>query len=141
MRRHKCSRVGESRVPQQQRAALIRGKTPGKADRQRLGIEHLVGAGDLGRRGAAVLELRLAPAARTFYKMPIPKGAPPTLTVARMTKSLDYLRRRLEKSGHLTPVVRLASSAPYAKAPSARICGAGRRPSTFSHQAPVRSRS
>jgi outer membrane protein insertion porin family len=32
-------------------------------------------------------------------------------TQARITKSLDYLRRRLEKSGHLTPVVRLASSA------------------------------
>ena len=31
-------------------------------------------------------------------------------TQARITKSLDYLRRRLEKSGHLTPVVRLASS-------------------------------
>jgi outer membrane protein insertion porin family len=32
-------------------------------------------------------------------------------TQARLTKSLDYLRRRLQKSGHLTPVVRLASSA------------------------------
>src|SRR6267154_1958919 len=31
-------------------------------------------------------------------------------TQARLTKSLDYLRRRLQKSGHLTPIVRLASS-------------------------------
>lgn len=31
-------------------------------------------------------------------------------TQARINKSLDYLRRRLEKSGHLTPVVRLTSS-------------------------------
>jgi outer membrane protein insertion porin family len=31
-------------------------------------------------------------------------------TQARLTKSLDYLRQRLQKSGHLTPVVRLASS-------------------------------
>jgi outer membrane protein assembly factor BamA len=38
------------------------------------------------------------------------KGGQP-YTQARITKSLDYLRRRLEKSGHLTPVVRLASSA------------------------------
>src|SRR6266478_6437966 len=29
-------------------------------------------------------------------------------TQARLTKSVDYLRQRLEKSGHLTPVVRLA---------------------------------
>jgi outer membrane protein insertion porin family len=31
-------------------------------------------------------------------------------TQARLTKSLDYLRRRLQKSGHLTPIVRLTSS-------------------------------
>jgi outer membrane protein insertion porin family len=31
-------------------------------------------------------------------------------TQARLTKSLDYLRQRLQKSGHLTPIVRLASS-------------------------------
>jgi len=31
-------------------------------------------------------------------------------TQARLTKSLDYLRRRMQKSGHLTPIVRLASS-------------------------------
>jgi outer membrane protein insertion porin family len=31
-------------------------------------------------------------------------------TQARIAKSLDYLRRRLQKSGHLTPNVRLASS-------------------------------
>lgn len=31
-------------------------------------------------------------------------------TQARLSKSLDYLRQRLQKSGHLTPVVRLASS-------------------------------
>src|ERR1700730_14549706 len=36
------------------------------------------------------------------------RGQPYTQT--RLTKSLDYLRRRLQKSGHLTPVVRLASS-------------------------------
>jgi outer membrane protein assembly factor BamA len=35
-------------------------------------------------------------------------GQPYTQT--RLTKSLDYLRRRLQKSGHLTPTVRLASS-------------------------------
>jgi outer membrane protein insertion porin family len=29
-------------------------------------------------------------------------------TQARITKSLDYLRQRLQKSGHLTPIVRLA---------------------------------
>jgi outer membrane protein assembly factor BamA len=33
-------------------------------------------------------------------------GQPYTQT--RLTKSLDYLRRRLEQSGHLTPIVRLA---------------------------------
>jgi len=33
-------------------------------------------------------------------------GQPYTLT--RLTKSLDYLRQRLEKSGHLTPIVRLS---------------------------------
>ncbi|MCU1239780.1 MAG: outer membrane protein [Candidatus Acidoferrum typicum] len=33
-------------------------------------------------------------------------GQPYTQT--RLTKSLDYLRQRLEKSGHLTPIVRLA---------------------------------
>jgi outer membrane protein insertion porin family len=32
-------------------------------------------------------------------------------TQVRLMKSLDYLRQRLQKSGHLTPVVRLASSA------------------------------
>jgi len=31
-------------------------------------------------------------------------------TQTRLTKSLDYLRKRLEKSGHLTPIVRLAPS-------------------------------
>jgi len=31
-------------------------------------------------------------------------------TQARLSKSLDYLRQRLQKSGHLTPIVRLASS-------------------------------
>ena len=31
-------------------------------------------------------------------------------TQSRLTKSLDYLRQRLQKSGHLTPIVRLASS-------------------------------
>jgi outer membrane protein insertion porin family len=37
------------------------------------------------------------------------RGQPYTQT--RLTKSLDYLRQRLQKSGHLTPIVRLASSA------------------------------
>jgi outer membrane protein insertion porin family len=36
------------------------------------------------------------------------RGQPYTQT--RLTKSLDYLRHRLQKSGHLTPIVRLASS-------------------------------
>src|ERR1700730_12899482 len=36
------------------------------------------------------------------------RGQPYTQT--RLTKSLDYLRQRLQKSGHLTPIVRLASS-------------------------------
>jgi outer membrane protein assembly factor BamA len=36
------------------------------------------------------------------------RGQPYTQT--RLSKSLDYLRQRLQKSGHLTPVVRLASS-------------------------------
>src|SRR3984893_7182590 len=36
------------------------------------------------------------------------RGQPYTQT--RLTKSLDYLRQRLQKSGHLTPIVRLAPS-------------------------------
>ena len=50
-------------VAEDQRAALVGGEAAGEADGQRLGIEHLVGAGDLGRRGAAALELLLEPAA------------------------------------------------------------------------------
>src|SRR6266403_191964 len=42
-------------------------------------------------------------------------------TQARLTKSLDYLRRRLQKSGHLTPIVRLASSTYEPANRSARV--------------------
>ena len=42
-------------------------------------------------------------------------------TQARLTKSLDYLRRRLQKSGHLTPIVRLASSSYEPATRSARV--------------------
>ena len=42
-------------------------------------------------------------------------------TQARLTKSLDYLRQRLQKSGHLTPIVRLASSTYEPATRSARV--------------------
>src|SRR5258708_4309841 len=39
----------------------------------------------------------------------------------RLTKSLDYLRQRLQKSGHLTPVVRLAPSSYEPRTRSAHV--------------------
>ena len=42
-------------------------------------------------------------------------------TQARLTKSLDYLRQRLQKSGHLTPIVRLASSSYEPRTRSAHV--------------------
>jgi outer membrane protein insertion porin family len=42
-------------------------------------------------------------------------------TQARLTKSLDYLRQRLQKSGHLTPIVRLASSSYESGSRSAHV--------------------
>ena len=42
-------------------------------------------------------------------------------TEARLTKSLDYLRQRLRKSGHLTPIVRLASSSYESRTRSAHV--------------------
>ena len=50
-------------VAEDQGAALVGGETAGKTDGQRFGIEHLVGAGDLRRRGAAALQLHMQPVA------------------------------------------------------------------------------
>jgi outer membrane protein assembly factor BamA len=47
------------------------------------------------------------------------RGQPYTQT--RLTKSLDYLRQRLQKSGHLTPVVRLAPSSYEPRTRSAHV--------------------
>ena len=69
--------------------------------------------GDLTFQGATPKETAELRAALTSFWAKVKggslrRGQPYTQT--RLTKSLDYLRRRLQKSGHLTPVVRLASS-------------------------------
>lgn len=69
--------------------------------------------GDLTFQGASDREAaELRSALTSFWAKlkggSLRRGQP--YTQARLTKSLDYLRQRLQKSGHLTPVVRLASS-------------------------------
>src|SRR5262249_48711097 len=69
--------------------------------------------GDLTFQGAS--EKQAAELRSSLYSLwakakgaSLKRGQP--YTQARITKSLDYLRGRLQKSGHLTPVVRFVSS-------------------------------
>ena len=91
-------------VAEDQRAALVGGEAAGEADGQRLGVEHLLGAGDLGRRRAAALELASQPAAGEGDE---PLAAAlvraPQLVVGDV---LDPLPDRCDRSGrssHCTP--------------------------------------
>ncbi len=56
------------RVAQEQVRPLVGGEAAREADRQRLGIEHLVGVGDLRPVDAPPLQLRLQPAAREAHQ-------------------------------------------------------------------------
>jgi outer membrane protein assembly factor BamA len=69
--------------------------------------------GELSFQGATEREVAELRAALTSFWAKLKGGSlrrGQPYTQARLTKALDYLRQRLQKSGHLTPVVRLASS-------------------------------
>ena len=88
-------------VAEDQRAALVGGEAAGEADGQGVGIEHLVGAGDLGRRGAAVLELLLEPhAGEGDQPFAAAFVRSPQLGVGDVLDALPHGRRRW--AGHRT---------------------------------------
>jgi hypothetical protein len=57
-------RLSRAGILEEQRGALVRGEPPGEPDRQRLGVQHLLGLLALRRRRAALLQLRAQSAPR-----------------------------------------------------------------------------
>jgi hypothetical protein len=85
------------RIAQQQRAALVRREATGEADRERLGIEHLVRRRHLIVAGAALDELVLE-------RLPRPPDQPLATALVRPPQLFvgdlhDALPRRSDRSG------------------------------------------
>ena len=92
-------------IAEDQRAALVGGEAAGEADRQRFGIEHLVGAGDLRRRGAAALQLLLqAPPGEGDQPFAAAFVRPPQFGVGNVLDALP--RRRGRSAGRPTAMPR-----------------------------------
>ena len=107
-------------VAEEQGAALVGGEAAGEADRQRLGVEHLVGAGDLGRRGAAALELRLEPA--RGRRRPAARGGARASATARRRGCGRRASRRCGRSA-VPPTGRRGSGRRAGPCPATASCG------------------